>query len=329
MAVSFHVGCLPNRPIEACLEMGRRAEELGYTGIWVADSHSVMRNVYSILSVLATQTSRLLLASGVTHTVTRHPAVLANSWATLQELSDGRAICGIGVGESAVYNLGLRPEKLAAFEEKLGVMRKLLRGEKVDYRGTEIQMPWSDTEVPMVMASSGPKSLQLAGRVADGVLFQVGAEPRLVQYALDNIRKGAESAGRQLTDLKLYMRVATSVHEDRNTAQQALKGYTSVAAGTVFKTVPRMYFDDDLFEDLEHFKAAYDYAEHGSNDSEHSNLLTDRIYEAIAIACPPAEAIQRFRELSGLGIDGFVLPFAMPDPIPYMEAFAEQVIPNV
>ena len=124
------------------------------------------------------------------------------------------------------------------------------------------------------------------------------------------------------------MRVATSVHEDRNTAQQALKGYTSVAAGTVFKTVPRMYFDDDLFEDLEHFKAAYDYAEHGSNDSEHSNLLTDRIYEAIAIACPPAEAIQRFRELSELGIDGFVLPFAMPDPIQYMEAFAEQVIPN-
>ncbi len=329
MAVSFHVGCLPNRPIEACLEMGRRAEELGYAGIWVADSHSVMRNVYSILSVLATQTSKLQLASGVTHTVTRHPAVLANSWATLQELSEGRAICGIGVGESAVYNLGLKPEKLAAFEEKLGIIRGLLRGDKVDYRGAKLQMPWSNTEVPIVMASSGPKSLQLAGRVADGVLFQVGAEPRLVQYALDHIRKGAESVGRRLSDLKLYMRVATSVNEDRNTAQQALKGYASVAAGTVFKTVPRKYFDDDLFEDLKQFKASYDYAEHGSNESEHSNLLTDRIYKAITIAGPPAEAIHRFRTLSDLGIDDFVLPFAMPDPIRYMEAFAEQVIPHV
>jgi len=329
MAVSFHVGCLPNRPIEACLEMGRRAEELAYAGIWVADSHSLMRDVYSILSVLAIQTKKLQLASGVTLTVTRHPAVLANSWATLQELSGGRAICGIGVGESAVYNLGLKPERLVVFEEKLTVIRTLLRGDSVVYEGSELQMPWSGTEVPLIMASSGPKSLQLAGRIADGVLFQVGAEPRLVQYALDNIRTGAESVGRRLSDIKLYMRVATSIHEDRETAQQALKGYISVAAGTVFKTVPRTYFADDLYEDLSQFKAAYDYADHGSNDAVHSDLLTDRIFNAMAIACPPAEAIQRFRALADMGIDDFVLPFGMTDPISSMETFAEQVCPHV
>jgi 5,10-methylenetetrahydromethanopterin reductase len=329
MPVSFHVGCLPNRPVEACLEMGRQAEQLGYAGIWVADSHSVMRNVNSILAALAVQTTQLQLASGVTHTVTRHPAVLANSWATLQELSAGRAICGIGVGESAVYNLGLKPEKLADFEHKLGVVRALIQGEKVLYEGTEIQMPWSQKKVPMVMASSGPKSLKLAGRVADGVLFQVGTEPRLVQYALDHIQAGAESVGRKLDDLKLYMRVATSVHENRETAQQDLKGYASVAAGTVFKTVPRHYFDDDLYEDLKRFKASYNYAEHGSNTSEHSKLLTERIYHAIAIACPPDEAISRFRELAAMGVDGFVLPFAMPDPVPYMRKFAEEVVPHV
>ena len=95
-----------------------------------------MRDAYSILSVLATQTNSLQLATGVTHTVTRHPAVLANSWATLQELSEGRAICGIGVGESAVHNLGLRPERLAAFEEKVKVMRALINGETVEGSGT-------------------------------------------------------------------------------------------------------------------------------------------------------------------------------------------------
>ena len=329
MAVAFHVGCLPIYSLEACLGMGRQAEELGYTGIWIADSHSVMRDPYSILSVLAIQTSKLQLATGVTNTVTRHPGVLASSWATLQELSAGRAICGIGVGESAVYNLGLKPEKLAAFEEKLGVIRALLRGDSVIFEGSELKMPWSKAKVPLVMASSGPKSLQLAGRIADGVLFQVGTDPGLVQYALDNIRVGAESAGRQLSDIKLYMRVATSVHEHRETAQQDLKGYTSVAAGTVFKTVPQKYFTAGLYEDLTRFKAAYDYSEHGSNDSEHSNLLTDRIYNAMAIACPPAEAIERFRVLAGMGINAFVLPFGMPDPIPYMKTFAEHVMPNV
>ena len=270
--------------------MGQLSEELGFSGMWVADSHSVMRDAFSILSVLATQTNSLQLATGVTHTVTRHPAVLANSWATLQELSAGRAICGIGVGESAVHNLGLKPERLAVFEQKVTVMRALLNGETVEYEGKDIEMPWSTQPVPIVMASSGPRSLQMAGRIADGVLFQVGANPRLVQYALDNIRKGAEQAGRKLEDLKLYMRIATAVDDDREKAQQEMKGYASVAAGTVFKTVPREYFDDELYEDLSRMKAEYDYAHHGSNKSEHSDLLTDRIYDAIAIACTPAGA---------------------------------------
>lgn len=329
MSLSFHVGCLPNRPMADSIEMGVAAEQLGYGGLWVADSHSVMRDAYTVLAALATCTTSLQLATGVTLTGTRHPAVLANSWASLDELSNGRGICGIGVGESAVYNLGMKPERLAVFEEKVKVIKALLRGEKVQYEGIEIHMPWSNCEVPVIMASSGPKSLQMAGRIADGVLFQVGAQPRLVDYALDNIRIGAESVGRKLSDLKLYMRIATSVHEDRNIAQQELKGYTSVAAGTVFKTVPREYLGETLYEDLARFKAGYDYAEHGSNQSDHSDLLTDEIYRAVAVACPPEEAISRFTALAAKGLDGFVCPFGMPAPIPYMQTFAEQVMPAV
>jgi 5,10-methylenetetrahydromethanopterin reductase len=309
--------------------MGRRSEELGYDGIWVADSHSVMRDAYAILAVLATQTKSLQLATGVTLTVTRHPAVLANSWATLQELSGGRAICGIGVGESAVHNLGLKPERLAVFEEKLNVIRALLNGETVEYEGKEISMPWSSQAVPLIMASSGPRSLQLAGRVADGVLFQVGSEPRLVQYALDNIARGAEAAGRSLSDLKLYMRVATAVAEDRDLARREIKGYASVAAGTVFATVPREYLADDLYEDLARMKASYDYAEHGSNTSSHSDLLTDRIFDAIAIADTPEASVRRFQAVADMGIDGFVSPAGMADPWPYLETLAEQVMPRV
>ena len=329
MGISFHVGNLPNQSVQHALEMGRRSEELGYDGIWVADSHSVMRDAYAILAVLATQTSSLQLATGVTHTVTRHPAVLANSWATLQELSKGRAICGIGVGESAVHNLGLKPERLAVFEEKLAVIRALLNGETIEYQGKDIQMPWAVETVPLIMASSGPRSLQMAGRVADGVLFQVGSEPRLVQYALDNISKGAAAAGRRLSDLKLYMRVATAVADDREQAQREIKGYASVAAGTVFSTVPADYLAEDLYEDLARMKAAYDYAEHGSNASSHSDLLTDRIFDAIAIADTPDGAIKRFQAIADMGIDGFVSPAGMADPWPYLETLAERVIPHV
>lgn len=328
MSVSFELGILPNRPIDDCIRLARLGEDLGYGGVWIADSHSVMRDAYTILAALAVQTSRLALATGVTHTVTRHPAVLANSWASLQELSGGRAICGIGVGESAVYNLGLKPERLAVFEEKIRTLRALIRGEKIEYLGKELQMAWSGYDVPIIMASSGPRSLRLAGRIADGVLFQVGTDPRLVQYALDNIRIGADEAGRDFDQLKLFVRVACAVSDDRERAREEVKGYASVAAGTVFATVPREYFDDQLYEEMAFMKSQYDYAEHASNKSRHKDLLTDRIIDAVAIAGTPEEAIPRFQALIDLGVDGFVWPAGMPAPEPYIKTFAERIMPH-
>jgi 5,10-methylenetetrahydromethanopterin reductase len=329
MSVEVHIGILPNQSAQRAVDLGIAAEEFGYDGVWVADSHSVMRDAYAVLTLLAAKTERIKLAAGVTPTVTRHPAVLANSWATLQEISDGRGILGIGVGESAVHNLGLKPERLAVLEEKIRVIRALLRGESVEYDGTNIRMAWSNCEVPVVMACSGPKSLQLGGRIADGVLFQVGSNPALVRYALDNISKGAEQAGRSLEDLKLYMRVACAISEDRDKAREEAKGYVAAAAGTTFKTVPKEYFDAQLWQDLDNFKSSYDYAEHASNAARHKALLTDRIIDAIAIAGTPSEVIPRFQELASMGLDGFVWPAAMPEPIPYLETFAREVMPQL
>ncbi|MEX2126472.1 MAG: LLM class flavin-dependent oxidoreductase [Woeseia sp.] len=328
-AMEFHIGILPRQSVQDSLRTGRAVEELGLAGVWMADSHSVMRDAYALLNLLAVQTSRIKLASGVTPTGTRHPAVLANSWATLDEVSGGRAILGLGIGDSAVMNLGMRPEKLALFEEKLNVIRALMRGEVVEYEGKSIRMPWSRRAVPIVMACSGPKSLQLGGRIADGILFQVGANPAFVRYALHNIRKGVEAAGRQLSDLTLYMRMACAISEDREQARSEVRGYASVAAGTVFKTIPREYFDEDLWEDLERFRAGYNYIEHGSNTSQQARLITDRILDAISVAGTPDDAIPRFSELAGMGIDGFVCPVAMDDPIPYLQTFAEKVVPHV
>jgi 5,10-methylenetetrahydromethanopterin reductase len=328
MTISFHVGMLPNRPVNYCIEQGIAAERLGYDGIWVADSHSVMRDAYAVLNVLAVKTRSLKLATGVTVTGTRHPAVLANSWATLHELSGGREILGIGVGESAVHNLGMKPEKLAVFEEKVEVIRTLIRGGRVEYGGKEITA-WSDYETPIFMACSGPKSLQLGGRIADGILYQVGADPGFHRYAMDNIRAGAENPGRKIEDLTLYARLACSVSSDRKQARDAVKGYCGVAAGTTFRTVPREYFADVLYNQLAEFKAGYDYAEHGSNEARHGALLTEDIIDAVAVAGTPDEVIPRFRELIDMGVQGFVIPFAQPDPLPFMQTFANEVMPRL
>ncbi|MCU7930734.1 MAG: LLM class flavin-dependent oxidoreductase [Candidatus Thiodiazotropha sp. (ex Codakia rugifera)] len=328
MSVSFEIGILPNRPVSECLSLTRQAEECGYGGVWVADSQCVMRDAYILLSQIALQTSRIQVAAGVTNAITRHPAVLANSWATLGEVSHGRAVLGIGVGESAVHTLGLKPDRLAALEKKIILLRALMKGQEVEYEGRSFRLTWCDSEVPIVMACSGPKSLQLGGRVADGVLFQVGADPAFVRYALDNIRQGAEEAGRRLEDIRLYMRVATAVSAQRDRARDQIKGYASVAAGTVFKTVPRDYFTDDLWQQLDTFKAKYDYFEHGSNRAKHQALLTDTILDAVCIAGTPEEAIPRFKILAEMGIDAFVWPANMMDAEHFIHTFADRVMPE-
>lgn len=328
MTISFNVGMLPNRHIDDCIAQGVAAEKLGYDGVWVADSHSLMRDPYAVLNVLAVKTRDLKLATGVTITGTRHPAVLANSWATLHELSGGREILGIGVGESAVHNLGMKPEKLAIFEQKVKVIRALIKGESIQYENKEITA-WSNYDTPIFMACSGPKSLQLGGRIADGVLYQVGANPGCHRYAMENIRKGAEAAGRNFGDIKLYARLACSVSHDRDKAREEVKGYCSIAAGTTYKTVPREYFDAALYQQLTEFKANYDYAEHGSNEARHRSGLSEDIIDAMAVAGTPGEIIPRLQELVDMGVQGFVFPFAQPDPIPYMETFAMEVMPKI
>lgn len=327
MPVSFHVGILPNRPLTDFVDWIARADDLGFGGVWVADSQSVFRDAYMALALFAQRTSRMELATGVTNIVTRHPAVLADSFATLDELSGGRAVLGIGIGESAIHTIGQRPSKLARLEEVIGVIRKLLAGETAEFDGRELTVSWPPRQIPVVIACTGPKSLQLAGRIADGVLFQVGADPALVRYAQKNIAIGAEQAGRDRADIKLYQRLACGVADDREQVRTEVRGYASVAAGTIYSGIPREDIPDDLYADLQRMKEQYDYKRHGDMEAAHAALITDRILDAVAIAGTPEEAVPRFRELQALGVENFVLPIATKQPERIVTTLAERVLP--
>jgi 5,10-methylenetetrahydromethanopterin reductase len=322
VSVPVHVGVLPNRPIEEVAALAERAEELGFAGIWVADSQSIFRDAFGALTLCATLTRTLKLATGVTNPVTRHLATLACSFATLDELSGGRAVLGIGVGESSVETLSLRPARIARLEQAAIALRGLLAGEEVEWDGTRIRMTWHGRPVPIVFASSGPRSLETAGRVADGVLFQVGAAPAMVSYALDHVERGA--AGRAVTR---YMRLACSVDHDRVAARAAARGYVAAAAGTVLRSAPAELLDEALLADIRALKARYDYYQHTSSAAPHAERVTDRILDAIAIAGTPEDAVPRFRELVARGVDEFVLTITGARPEDTLRILAEEVMP--
>ena len=329
ISASFHIGILPNRPISDFVDWIARADAHGFSGVWVADSQSVFRDAYMALTLFAGRTKNMKLATGVTNAVTRHPAVIADSFATLDELSGGRAVLGIGVGDSAVYTLGQKPSRLKRLEEFIGVLRTLMAGDTAHFDGQDIKVSWPPRQVPIVIACTGPKSLQLAGRVADGVLFQVGADPALVRYARKNIEIGAKKGDRDPATIKLYQRLACGVAEDREQVRAEVRGYASVAAGTVFSAVPKEDIPEDLWLELKHMKQQYDYHQHGNMMSRQAELVTDRILDAIAIAGTPDDVVPRFKELMALGVDNFVLPIATKEPDAIITMLAEKVIPRI
>ena len=329
MPVSFHLGILPNRPLADFVDWVPRAEALGFSGVWVADSQSVFRDAFMALTLFAERTDNMALATGVTNVTTRHPAVLAHSFATLDEYSGGRALLGIGVGDSAVFTIGEKPARLRRLEQVIDVLRRLLAGEEVNFDGKDIKTSWPPRKVPVVIACTGPKSLQLAGRIAEGVLFQVGADAQLVRYAQKNIAIGAHQAARDPASIKLYQRLACAVSADREQVRAEARGYASVAASTIYKAVPHADMPADLLQDLRVMKEKYDYQQHGSMDAAQAGLITDRILDAVAVTGTPDEVIPRLRELTALGIDNFVLPIATKHPDQVINTLAEEVLPFV
>ena len=329
MAISFHIGILPNRPLDDFVDWVALADELGFGGVWVADSQSVFRDAFMALTMFALRTKNMELGTGVTNIITRHPAVLASSFATLDEISGGRAQLGIGIGDSAIYNIGHKPSKLKRFEEIIGVLRTLMAGDTAHFDGQDIKVSWPPRKVPVVIACTGPRSLQLAGRIADGVLFQVGSAPLLVKYAKKNIELGAKEAGRDPKDIKLYQRLACAVAEDREQVRTEARGYASVAASTIYAGIPKEDVPEGLWEDLHIMKQEYDYQQHGSMGAKQADLITDRILDAVAIAGTAEEAVPRFKQLIELGVENFVLPIATKEPDKIIKTLADEVMPHL
>jgi 5,10-methylenetetrahydromethanopterin reductase len=242
VSLEVDVGVMPRLPAREALALVVRAEQLGFGGAWVADSQSTFREAFTLLGACAATTDRILLTTGVTNPVTRMTPVLASAFATLDELAPGRVIVAIGKGDTSVRSIGLAPPGLGEFERAVDELRALLAN-----GGDAFQ--WGPRPLPLYLTASGPKALRLAGRLGDGVLFQVGAHPRLIDYALREIDVGARESGRTVDDLVLCARVACAVADDRETALEALGGYTRFALDTIRGAVPAAELPVDPTDD--------------------------------------------------------------------------------
>jgi len=284
-------------------ELVTTIDDLGYDRLWLTDSSLHARYVYSYLTLASVWSERLLLGTAVTNPLTRHPAVTAIAASTLDVVSKGRFTCGIGAGDRPLLSLGLEPAPVGVLERSITDMRRLWAGEHVTDTGPgftldDAHMRFPATgKIPVFVSASGPKTLQMAGRTAEGVILLAGLHPDIVQWAIDRIDEGAAESGRARPHVAVF--AYGMVSDDSAAAMAAAR----TIAAWFPQTVPALCEVAGL--DPAIVQAVRD-AYHGGEFQEAETaaaLLPDEFVERMALSGGIDSARTHIRNLADLGVD--------------------------
>lgn len=312
-AVARGLSLYPVHPPSEMRRLAHAAEDAGYRHLWFGDSQNIWREAYVTMAAAAVGTSRITIGTGVTNGVTRHRSVIASAWASLHELTGGRVAAGFGVGDSALHTMGGRPMKVAELDALVGDLRRLWRGDEscephVDtaYRLAYLDRP---LDIPVYLAASGPRLLELAGRIADGVILLVGTDPVAVQGALDTVAKGAASSGRSLQDIDVVLWTPTAIAANPVDARDQVRPHV---ARTVLRPIPVELTHPERAA-VERVRERYDYYAHMVPGSPHSQLVTTELVDRFALAGTRDDCRTRLRGLARAGVDEVAMvPFTCP-----------------
>ena len=292
-SLQYGVGLFPTEPIPRIVQLGKQAEELGFTHVWIGDSHLIWREAFVNMAAVALNTSRVVIGTGVTNPVTRHPSVLASAYATLDEMAPGRFAVGIGLGDSSLETMGRKQARLADFEEAVAQMRAVIEGGEAALESGNIRLNFSQNrKIPFYVAASGPKMLELSGRVADGVIILVGVDSGALEKAVARVAAGAESAGRKLSDIHLVLWVPCAVSEQPG-AKDAVKAHV---ARVIAHPLP-FSLDHREQKVLDDIRQAYNYYQHMDQRASQARVIPDWLVDKFAIAGGPDECRAKVEEL--------------------------------
>jgi 5,10-methylenetetrahydromethanopterin reductase len=330
----FGIVCLPHT-LQSAVADAILAEQVGFDWFGVVDSQSVYRELYGTLALCAHSTSRIRLGPTVTNPVTRHPAVSATAMATLGDLANGRMVFAMGSGDSALLNLGERPARLAEMRDYLGAMRELLRGGTASYRGKRLNLSWPGHDVPLYVAAEGPKTLELAGEIADGVIVNLGLSESILHETIDRIHAGASKAKRDPAELDIWTVVRVNVCDDVAVGLDEIKMELASNAHHVFRfTLESKGVPDEMVAAIERVQRGYVPAAHeyigGPNAAlvEEPTLL-DYLARRFAVVGTPDACVQRLREIASAGITNMLFTGFVRDRPRLIRALGEDVLPRL
>lgn len=296
-------------------ELVCRTEEIGVDRIGVPDTQaSQYRECYVTLTHLFAHTEHVVAGPLVSNPVTRHPAVTAAAIASADEVSGGRANITLATGDTGVFNLGLRPAKLAQLEEYVLVLRELFDTGKATWHGNTMKLKWVERPVPIHIAADGPRALRLAGRVADGVVVGLGFLGDNIPLVQQYIAEGAHDAGRSVDEIDVWYMARAAVADDRDSALDLVRPSLAAASAHAFRfSLAGKAVPEELEEPILELERRYDHGVHNvpGTDSPNGRLveelgLTDYLADRMAVVGTEEECVAKFERLHALGVDQVV-----------------------
>lgn len=331
----FGIGLVGEHPTQRVIELSRLIEGYGFDQIWVSDER-FYRDVFVNMTLVACHTTKVKIGSMVTDPFVRHPAVTAAAAASVDELSGGRCIIGMGAGISGFQEMGIQRTRPArAIKEAVQLIHRLTAGEKnvtfegelVRFRGGHLNFE-PQRQVPVYVAGRGPKVLQVAGEVADGVVIGSYASERGITWGLAQAAKGARRGGRRLQELDKVSWLYTSISSDGRQARGLVRKGVAVAMWGSKEILPEIgvTLPPQILRLMEESPYSYEVV------SDVARLIPDELLDEFSVAGTADEVAEKLIRIGRMGIGQAALwlfPPAGNDVETVLKPLAEEVLPRV
>jgi len=299
----FGIEFVPSDPVLKIAHYTKLAEQNGFDNVWITD-HYNNRDVYTTLALLALNTNRIKLGTGVTNPYTRNIAITASSIGAINEISGGRAVLGIGPGDKATFDaMGIAWEQpLTTIKESVSALRGLLEGKKLSQDGQRVKIRGAKLAFnagKIYLGAQGPKMLELAGEISDGVLINA-SHPKDFEFAVKQIAAGAKKAGRDPKSVDVGAYACFSIDKDANKAKDAAKIVVAfIVAGSPDEVLQRHSINVDAKANI---GAAIGKGDFGTV----MKLVTDDMMNAFSICGTPDQCKEKVEALKKIGVTQIV-----------------------
>ena len=267
------------------VEVVRLADDNNFHNLWLIDSPAAYPDVWTTAALCAVNTSRICIGPGVTNPVSRHPQVTANAALSVHEISGGRAILGLGTGDSAVRQLGWKPASVSVMREAVELCRDRFKEQGAD--------------IPIYISGPGPRITAYACKEADGIIINESWSPEDLRRSMERIEAVAREVGRDMKNLPVMCQMMFAISHDKREALDDMRG-------PLARIMKDMALDRAKAwpAELEHLRAegrtvaeAYNYKDHMRSHTPNAQMVTDALVAAFGLAGTPEEVLPKFKAL--------------------------------